>query len=71
MLLEEEMCQNTRNEEDSAFSAETKKGKGKDFSNPSSLDDEKKKKKIKCFYCTNQGISKTSVRRSVQMRITV
>ena len=54
MLLEEEMHQNTRNGEDSTFSAWTKKGKGKDSSNPSSSDN-KKKKMIKYIYHNKLG----------------
>ena len=40
-----------RHIKDLAFSTRVKKGKDKDFSNPSSLEDKKCKRKIKCFYC--------------------
>ena len=55
MLLGEEMYQKMRTGEDLAFLAGSKKGKGKDSCNPSSSEDKKNKKKIKCCYCNKVG----------------
>ena len=54
-----------RNGEDSAFWARTKKGKGKDSSNPSSSDDKKRKKKIKCFYCNKSRHKQNECRKKL------
>ena len=52
MLLEEEMHQKTRIGEDSAFSTGSKKGKGKDSSNPSSSEDKKKRRRSRASIAT-------------------
>ena len=65
MLLEEEIRQNTRTREDSAFATGTKKVKGKDSSDPSSSDAKKRKKKIKCFYYNKAGHKQNKCRKKI------
>ena len=58
ILQEEELRQKARQQpqgEDATFSTNQKKGKAKDSRNSSSFAKDKKKKKMKCFYCKKAG----------------